>query len=88
MENNELNLDELMQINGGNTEVAEYIRTLASEYDCTDSDGRIDKDQLKKLITEEQWRRLIGLGNGLGGGRKIVVPRPAPGPGGTRRVLQ
>ena len=86
MENNELNLEELMQINGGNTEVAEYIRTLASEYDCTDSDGRIDKDQLKKLITEEQWRRLIGLGNGLQKG--VSVPRPAPGPGGAHRVLQ
>ena len=86
MENNELDLDELMQINGGNTEVAEYIRTLASEYDCTDSDGRIDKDQLKKLMTEEQLRRLIGLGNGLQKG--VSVPRPAPGPGGTHRVLQ
>ncbi|MCR5060608.1 MAG: hypothetical protein K6A80_06205 [Saccharofermentans sp.] len=67
MENNELNLDELMEINGGNNEAALYLEELAKKRSLVRNDGMIDLIALRKSLTPGELARITALRRILGG---------------------
>lgn len=66
MENNELNLDELMEINGGNNEAALYLSELAKKRSLLLADGRIDTLALRESLTPVELARIRELRRILG----------------------
>ena len=67
MENNELNLDELMEINGGNNEAALYLSELAKKRSLVRDDGMIDLIALRESLTPVDLARIRELRRILGG---------------------
>ena len=54
MANDELKLDELLNVAGGNSEAALYIREIATENDLLQSDGSVDTLALRSVLSEDQ----------------------------------
>ncbi|SCW69661.1 hypothetical protein SAMN02910456_02648 [Ruminococcaceae bacterium YRB3002] len=61
MDNEELNLDEIMQIDGGQSEVAKYAYALASQRGMLYADGSVDTAALSAGLTQEERAKLMEM---------------------------
>ena len=57
----DLNLDELLEINGGQNLAAEYLRTLAVERGAICADGGIDTASLKSVMRPKDIQELESI---------------------------
>ena len=77
MDNNELNLEELMAINGGQNEAAEYLSALAVERGAVLADGSADLALLPRVMNRDDLARLYEIRNKLAPLRR-PIRRPGP----------
>ena len=59
--NNEINLNDLMEVNGGNNLVHEYLYKVARKNDLFLEEGGIDLAAVKKRLTSDEMRMLSRL---------------------------
>ena len=57
----DLNLDELLEVNGGQNLAAEYLRTLAVERGTIYADGGIDTASLKSVMRPKDIQELESI---------------------------
>ena len=75
MEENELNLEELFEVNGGQNAAAELLSEIAEERSCLYEDGTIGLASVRGKLTQEEFTRLLSLRSVLVDSRKNRRPR-------------
>ena len=65
MDKNEINLEELMQINGGQNLAVAQISKQALRHNCFLASGNIDLASLQECLNKEELKELVEIRNQL-----------------------